>query len=220
MITAEQFARQNAVWRRATPTLEQFTRWANKNCHRVGSIVTRRAAASRSALIAETSFMRLTYLDAQTAEECARKNLEKLPRSEDFSERLTSDELIEVAGLRANLGLYLNHHVSGPVQPAPEFPGCGVVLKANGDVLAGSELIEVKTVLRLFRGTDLRQVLTYAALAYSIDRGIDRITLLNPRLGIFFTSTASDLALDIGAGSWVELMQDLVETMSGFETSG
>jgi len=220
MITAEQFARQNAVWHRATPTLEQYTRWANKNCNIVGSTVPRRASSDRSALIAETSFMQLTYPDAQMAEELARKHLEKLPRSETVNERLTSDEFIEVAGLSANLGLYLNYYVSGPVQPAPEFPGCGVVLKASGDVLAGSELIEVKAVLRLFRGTDLRQALTYAALAYSVDKGIDRITLLNPRLGAFFTSTASDLALDIGAGSWVELMQDLVETMSGFETSG
>jgi len=219
MITAEQFARQNAVWHRATPTLEQYTRWANKNCHRVGSGVTRRGSASRSALIAETSFLQLIHPDARTAEELARKYVRKLPRSQNVNEKLTSEEFIEVAGLRANLELYLNYHVRGPVRRAPEFPGCGVVLKANGDLLAGSELIEVKSVVRLFRGTDLRQALTYAALAYSIERSIDRITLLNPRLGVFFTSTASDLALDIGAGSWVELMHDLVETMSGFETS-
>jgi len=219
MITAEQFARQNAVWHRATPTLEQYTRWANKNSKPVGSRVIRRASASRSALIAETSFVQLTYPDPQTAEELARKYVEKLPRSQNVSERLNSDEFIEVDGLRTNLELYLKHYVRGPVSRAPEFPGCGVVLRANGDVLAGSELIEVKSVERLFRGTDLRQALTYAALAYSVDRKIDRITLLNPRRGIFFTSTASDLALDIGAGSWVELMHDLVETMSGFETS-
>ena len=124
---------------------------------------------------------------------------------------------------RANLLAYVRMRGEQQltVTPAyqPSLAGCGTVEPAQADVLLGRELIEIKAVQRPFRSTDLRQTITYAALAYSTDVAVDCVTLLNPRWGTYHRVDVADLAPDIGAGSWAELMKDLVDAMSGLEVS-
>lgn len=46
----------------------------------------------------------------------------------------------------------------------PKFAGCGEIMAAEGDLIVGQTLYEIKAGNRPFRILDLRQVLTYCAL--------------------------------------------------------
>ena len=225
MITAKEFATQSAVWHRATPTLEQFTRWVNKKVVSIGYPVGQTSAAPRRSLIAESAFeatMRGTLPDA-AAQEGARAQLRELPDAYERLPDLDRDEMVEAVGIQAVLGRYLRWHAVGQdsVEFRPSFEGCGVVQGAQGDIATETQLIEVKAVQRGIRGLDFRQVLTYAAMAHSKGQDFDAICILNPRQARYFRSSAEGLALDMGAGSWIELMQDLIAEMSdGLGVSG
>jgi hypothetical protein len=177
-----------------------------------------RADASRHSFLSEAAFYSL-FSDSTTAEADARRFVTRLPRGAAASARITRVESIEVNQLKDNLTRYLQTNLSVLPTFLPEFPGCGVVEPARGDILLGSELIEVKAVQRTFRGLDLRQAITYSALAHSNGQSVSFLTLLNPRWGMVYSSDVENLAMDVGAGSWVELMKDLIDAMSGIEVS-
>lgn len=221
MISAEGFARQNGVWHRSTPTLENYMRWVNKNLYPIpgGGPVASSSAPSRNSLISEAAYLSV-FRDAPAAIGEARSLVTRLPRGEEAFAVLVPSELSEVALIRDNLEAFIRV-TKGHHEPEfqPYFEGCGVVEPAHGDILIGDELIEVKAVQRPFRSLDVRQLLTYAALAYAGDRAIRRLTLLNPRRSWRFSVVSDELALDIGAASWVELMKDLIDAMSGQEVS-
>ncbi|MGL5823817.1 MAG: hypothetical protein ACRCYU_03100 [Nocardioides sp.] len=220
MISAKAFANQASVWHRVTPALEHFTRWVNGNLTRTGMNVRRFGAQDRAAFIAETAFEALARDSEPSLEvqDSVYKVLGGLPRAPDDEQRLSAIEKIEADDIVANLRSYLET-LDERVEFRPKFPGCGTVEAARGDMLAGSKLIEVKTVQRGFRGTDFRQALTYAALAYADSVNLTNITLLNPRRGVYFSDDVQELALDLGAGSWVDLMQELLNLMSGLDVS-
>jgi hypothetical protein len=224
VISAKAFAAQSTVWHRCSPALEQFTRWVNRNLHPCGIGVVRLADPKRAALIAEAASAAAASGQAPTSalEVALQRFLAQLPGAATaVSHPLSPQERHEVRGLHRNIARYLEVWAAEEEPKfAPLFPGCGAVDSANGDILVDGELIEVKAVERPFRGIDFRQAITYAALGYASDRFVERITLLNPRAATFYSASTQELALDIGAGSWVELMQDLVETMSGFDVSG
>lgn len=220
MMGVKAFASQGSVWHCAVPALEHFTRWVNSNERRYGVAVDRYGPQERSAFIAETAFEAVATKTGPTTsvQAAAFDMLDPLPRGWGSSKSLNAMEERETFELIANLHRFLEAAES-PTNYRPLIPGCGVVPTSAADVLAGTNLIEVKSVQRGFRGSDLRQVLTYGALAYASDISIATITLLNPRRAVYFSSPVQELALDIGAGSWVQLMQDLVEAMSGYDVS-
>ena len=81
-------------------------------------------------------------------------------------------------------------------------------------------LFEVKTVDRSFRGVDLRQLLTYAALNFaSREREISTLGLVNPRRGVFFEMPVGDLCLDIAGRSSESLFAMIIQVLSSGELS-
>ncbi len=220
MISAEQFAHQNSVWHIATPSLEQFLRWMNHNLRHIGPPIAAMSDPLRNSFIAEAAFTAAATTGTITeAESVARGRVTKLPRGRSARSSLTPLENSEAGMIRDRL---LQYTMSATVAPVyrPSFAGSGVVDDAVGDIYLPSaeELVEVKAVQRWFRGSDLRQVLTYASLAGE-GTPVTSVTLLNPRLGIFYKSSCEDLAQDIGAGSWVELRLGLLDFMSGLALS-
>jgi hypothetical protein len=213
VMTAREFAQQASIWHRVTPTLEQFTRWANRNVRPYSQPVLRSAAPRKeAALVAELAFEMASSGGSP---------FDHQPATAEFVSRLAGGAPVDLIGksnvqetfqLRDNIAAFLDL-VPEEALFRPRLPGCGVVDEAEVDIVCGRRLIEVKSVQRTFRGTDFRQVLTYATLGYATGQEFDTISLVNPRLGCDFTLAASDLALDIGAGSWVQLMQDLVDAM-------
>jgi hypothetical protein len=205
------------------PTMEPVINAANLHQISLGTAVMNRSIPQRNALIAETAFLLAgsaftgDSYNREEVEEKARVFLLKLPRGAEARPELTSAEWHEVG----RLAQVTQQYTSLLVEPefSPRIPGCGVVDSAVGDVLAGSELVEIKTVARPFRVPDLRQALTYAAMLYSAGRSIEHITLLNPRRARVVKMSIGRIAAGVRGGSAVELLQDLVESMIDLQVS-
>jgi hypothetical protein len=105
---------------------------------------------------------------------------------------------------------------------SPQFEGCGIVDTCVGDVLIGPVLYEVKAGDRPVRSIDIRQLLTYAALNFAKKhRPIDRIGLVNPRLGKFFEIDLDTLCEEVGGGDGPsELLERIIYKLSSGEISG
>lgn len=221
MISAKTFAALSGAWRQVTPALEQFTRWVNENTERAGTRVTRLGSKDRSALIAETAFGALASGTGPTTsvQAAAFDMLAPLERAPGMPELLSAAEEREVFRIMANTLKYVERVPARRVTYRPVFPGCGTVQTAEGDVLIDQELVEIKAVERPFRGSDFRQVLTYAALGHASGSEFEAVTLLNPRLATYFSSPVQSLALDLGSTSWFDLMHELIELMSATEAS-
>jgi hypothetical protein len=153
----------------------------------------------------------------ETIEARARAFIEGLPEGEIARAPITYSEWTEIEELAA----VLRQYVARLDSPAffPTVPGCGVVDASVADIIADDELVEIKAVARLFHSVDLRQALTYAAMLYASGSPIYKVTLLNPRRGSFVTVSLSDIAGGARGVSAVELLQDLVGSMSGLQVS-
>jgi hypothetical protein len=172
--------------------------------------------------LAESAFEAVaTSVSSDAAAEVARRRLKGLRGYEFLTADLTEYESNESDLLASHLEAYLDRFQGEKREFRPQFSGCGVVMAAEADIRVANELIEVKAVQRSFGVGDFRQALTYVALAYSEGDEVEQICLLNPRRGCYFGVSVESLALDTGAGSRVELLQDLVAEMSsGLAVSG
>lgn len=223
LITASTFVRQSSVWTQIVPTMDSVVRAANTLQTSLGSTIPSLSANRRRAIIAETAFIVANSTFSGVAH--ARQNLgyaaqgdfARLNREPGPEASFSSEEWLEVGLLARATQRYTS------TLPEPEFspsiPGCGVVDAAIGDVLAGSELIEIKTVTRPFRAYDFRQALTYTAMLYSSDYLVESITLLNPRRARVVKLPIGEIAALIRGSSAVELLQDLIERMMGLQVS-
>ena len=106
---------------------------------------------------------------------------------------------------------------SDVVVTRPRFPGCGLVDAAEGDLLIGTTLYEVKAVSRGFRSSDLMQVLMYLTLnraAGSSAQPLTRVALVNPRRGELFAMDCESLSWQVAGKSETELLDRIVEYIS------
>ena len=94
---------------------------------------------------------------------------------------------------------------------SPYFSGCGLVSNCFGDVLAGTTLYEVKSGERDFRIADLKQILIYLTLNYSLHQNtIAQIGLVIPRLGNYIVLSVKD-AIELASGqSTVDCFNELI----------
>jgi hypothetical protein len=223
LIPVSAFVRHSSVWVTVTPTMEQVVRFANSMQESLGRAVPSLSDSQRNALIAETAFLLAgagfpeTHTSRSELEAKARNFLMRLPRSEGSEASLSSDEWTEV-GMLAQATRRYTSRFERPVF-SPKIPGCGVVDATTGDVLCGTELVEIKTVTRPFRAYDIRQALTYCAMLYASNYTVDRITLLNPRRGRFVSMSLDEIAAATRGESKVALIQDLVQYMVGLQVS-
>ena len=218
MITAEAFAKRPSTWRNLTPSLEQYTRWANLHLLKFAKPLYSSHNSERSALISEAAFHALAsdHDDIEPADQAAaHQSLSRLPGKPLGAPQLSAFELDEAKAILWRLEAFVRGRPDS-VLVRPEFKGCGLVEPAVGDLLIGTDLVEVKSVARSLRSADFCQLLTYAAMDYAAgNRRIARLVILNPRAGHLFRADADELALDIGAASWVDLMELLVGEMAG-----
>ncbi|MGW4956446.1 hypothetical protein ACWEPL_04390 [Nonomuraea sp. NPDC004186] len=140
-----------------------------------------------------------------------------LPRGEYAVEYLAASEWYEAYRICRTIRKYAAKDLGFVYSPS--VPGCGIVDRAIADIRRDHELIEVKTVTRPFRSSDFRQVLTYAAMYYASGVHIEEITLLNPRRGRYFKRPIDLVAHEACGLSGPELMQELVELMTGLSVS-
>lgn len=105
----------------------------------------------------------------------------------------------------------------------PMFPGCGWVNEAAGDVLTRYTLYEVKAGERLFRLTDIRQVLCYCALDFSSKTyGIKEVSVINPRMGTFIREDLDSLCHKISGTGSANVLGEIIgyisEPLSQYQT--
>jgi hypothetical protein len=223
MISASTFVRQNSVWTQVAPYMEPVIHAANTTQLSLGTAVPSLSDNQRKALIAETAFFVTdsnfngeSYSTNELSHK-AKQFFSELPHSLPSETDLSSDEWQEV-GLLARVTQRYTSTLSGPIFSS-SIPGCGVVDTAIADVMAGTELIEIKTVTRPFRTYDLRQALTYVAMLYSSGCIVQYITLLNPRRARVVKMSVGEIAAGIRGDSAVELLQDLIHSMMEFQVS-
>lgn len=224
MISVSAFVRHSSVWLAVAPTMEQVVRSANSKQGYLGRPIPSLSDSERNTLIAETAFLlaaegfpRVHIRRRSELEAKARNFLMTLARVGGIEASLSSDEWAEI-GMLAQATREYSSKLKSPVF-SPKIPGCGVVDAATGDILSGTELVEVKTVTRAFRALDVRQALTYSAMLYASDYPVDRITLLNPRRARFVSMSLDEIAAVTRGESKVALLQDLVERMVGLQVS-
>jgi hypothetical protein len=97
----------------------------------------------------------------------------------------------------------------------PTFKGCGFLEASVGDLIVGDALFEVKAGDRLFRSTDLRQLITYCAMNFANKSyQIYRAGCVNPRRGTYFVLDLETLALQLSGKSATELFNDIIYYLS------
>jgi hypothetical protein len=107
------------------------------------------------------------------------------------------------------------HAVGKAVEIYPSFAGCGVVQPAQGDILIGCDLYEVKAVDRTFRAIDVRQLLVYGALDFAKPpRRLRRVGLLNPFQGVWEIWAVDELCVTIGGLPASELFRRVITYVS------
>ncbi|WP_433535056.1 hypothetical protein ACQPZK_23485 [Micromonospora sp. CA-249363] len=223
LISAKEFAHHTSVWRQCAPMLDRVARWLNTQQVSLGRAVVNTSAPQRNALLAETAFLTAasvydsTGLTGRHAAQAARTALQFLPRGEFARADLDYEELSEVEKLSDKILRFAEGLPSASF--SPQIPGCGVVARCTGDMASPSQLIEIKTVTRPFRGTDLRQLLTYTAMLYAKGEAIDNVTLLNPRRARYVTVSVEMLAQGSSGKAKAEIMQDLIDAMVTLQVS-
>lgn len=85
------------------------------------------------------------------------------------------------------------------IEVSPLFYGCGIINNSFGDIYYSDSLIEIKSGDRKFSVYDLRQLLVYFTLNfYSKDkRELHKFELFNPRMGIAYSDTISNLCKEL-----------------------
>lgn len=190
----------------------------------MGTPVPSNADPARNSLISETAF--LLAKDRSVAAERegvevegqARHLLRHLPRSEALDAPLSVSEWLESNAICDTLLSYSYWLKDATYHP--RVPGCGVVDEAVADIATSSELIEVKAVLRPFRSSDIRQIMTYLAMYHSKGVRFDVVTLVNPRSARRFSVAVDTLCGGTSGRAMVEVLQDIVGWMSGLQVSG
>lgn len=219
MISARRFYRRISIWSRLTPTIEDVVRWLNENLIQTfPGVPAIGGEPANNALIAEVAFGQCAsgIGSARPSEEdvaAILRYLKAVAHDTPDDVHLEPDEYREIGLLAAALSRMLEP--LGSVEYWPQFPGCGVVDSARGDISVGSALYEVKSVSRPFRAPDVRQLFTYCALAYAAGRKFEYLGLINPRRGNSVRASVEFLSLGASGQAFPVLMRNVIEEMGG-----
>ena len=181
-----------------------------------------RSVPVRHAFVSETAFalwqtrmVHRRYLNIREAQRVARERLANVRRQVSFEEDLSPDEAIEARAIASRLFDYFTkvRRVSNP-EIDSWLPGCGPILGGSPDLIGTDSsygedakiIAEIKSVQRKFRSSDIRQLVIYIVLYFSINNIIpDVLIVVNPVRGrsleidvdSFFAHAAGRAAQDI-----------------------
>lgn len=227
MITVTQLSRNYpSIWKKTFPFLNRLVKKCNLQKETFYDGIASKSEPARRALINETGFYLYKKMFEKKIKEANRLTKEELEetasiaftyiKSLDFNPdqliKLHQAEIEESKLIAESLSHYfLFYEKGGSVKISPHFSGCGLVSDCYGDVLAGTTLYEVKSGERDFRIADLKQILIYLTLNYSLHQNnIDQIGLINPRLGNYIVLSVKD-AIELASGqSTVDCFNELI----------
>ena len=140
-----------------------------------------------------------------------------LRKSSNLKRQNLSDNQINEA---KEIALRLVHYFSKSqnlIQINEQLPGYGILNSCYPDIIQADELIEVKMSKDSFKIEDIRQILTYTCLAYLNNIAINKISLLNPRLGLTWCFPIDELCLILSDQSSVELFSNISDSIINAE---
>lgn len=234
MISEHQFATHySSAWHAVAPLSDGFWAIENLQVERVARPLHPRAPKGMRAIVNEAAFR--TFCDLHPARNTVERgdipaalNL-RFQDAIDYVARFSNAPPVVVADIdddcrkeAGSLVLRLLHYFSGqaPTVLRPRFSGCGLISACEGDLIEGTCLYEVKSGDRAFRILDLRQLLTYSALAYAARQlTFTEVGLLNPRRGVVWRRSLEDVCLSISGLRLSDTLSALVEQFSGASAS-
>lgn len=234
MISEHQFATHySSAWHGITPLADGFWTVENLIVDRIAPPLAPKAPKGMRAVVNETAFRAFCSLHSKP-KPVNRSNVltaidEQLPESITYVGRFSSapplipkDVDHECRKEAGNLVLRLLHYFRGiePTTLRPRFSGCGLISECEGDLIEGSCLYEVKAGDRAFRVVDLRQLLTYTALAYAKGTlSFQDIGLYNPRTGVAWRKSLEEVSHSLSGLRLNDTLSALVEQFSGASAS-
>lgn len=234
VISEHQFATHySSAWRSITPLADGFWTIENLMVDRIAPPLTARAPKGMRAVVNETAFRAFCDLHGNL-KSVKRGDIlaaidEQLVESITYVGRFSSapplatedvdDECRKEAGA---LVLRLLHYFPGVETTTlrPRFSGCGLISACEGDLIEGSCLYEIKAGDRPFRVVDLRQLLTYSALAYAKSHlTFKDVGLFNPRTGVAWRKSLEEVCHALSGLRLSDTLSSLVEQFSGASAS-
>lgn len=229
MISEHQFSTQySSAWRSVAPLSDGFWAVENRQVERIDAPLRALAPKGLRAIINETAFRAFCDLHSKarsTGDDGLNAAVQaNVPAAIAYVGRFSNAPTVEPSDFDASccdearallvrLLRYFPARVATVLRP--HFNGCGLLSACEGDLIAGKCLYEVKAGERAFRLMDLRQLLTYAALAYaSRSLTFTQIGLLNPRTGVAWKRTLDDVCRSISGQPPSDTLSALVEQFS------
>lgn len=226
MITATQLSRNYpSLWKRIFPFLSRLVRKCNLQKDSFDDQIISEIDPSRRALVNELGFRLFEEIISSSISDPNSINKDKLKdiiestcayisRLERVDENLEleTDELPEAFNIaRRTIRYFQLYEKNIKLDVSPLFSGCGIVSDCYGDVLVGDTLYEIKSGEREFRISDLKQLLVYSTLNFSMrNTNISNVAILNPRLGIFVKITIKEF-LEVSSGkSTIDTFNELI----------
>lgn len=238
MISEVTLAREFAsFWRAATPNIDGLVRRINRGMYKrdfqpIHSVT----EPSRRALINELSFEIVCEIVVDLSEHRKRKSyLEYVERSlpkvralakvlrweGDYESILLKEELEELRSQIIRLCRWMRDNRDRVlVIMRPNFFGCGIVDRCEGDMMIGNMLVEIKAGERAFRAIDLRQIIVYLTLNQQKPNWvIEDICIFNPRMGVSVTMSCDDLCFEVSGRHNADLLNLIAYGISSGDVS-
>jgi hypothetical protein len=233
LISEHQFANHySSAWRAITPLSDGFWTFENLQVERIAPPLHGRAPKEVRAILNEASFRAFCELQP-TANAVGRvevlaaldSNLQaaidyvaRFSNSSELAADIDEDSRKEAVSLVFRLLHFFPTDARTILKP--KFNGCGILSSCEGDLIAGSCLYEIKAGDRGFRVLDLRQLLTYSALAYASESlAFTEIGLFNPRTGVAWRRSLEEVCLAISGLRMTDTLSALVEQFTGASAS-
>lgn len=230
MITEKHFSLSHAAfWHDLLPVAESYIRELNAESARFCEDLDSSLPPEGRGLVNETGFRLFaeslatgcapSELDKEQRSRCADKACQHVSGLRKFHRAPLRD--LDVAGMTEalviadRLLLFFSKATTATPIVLPQFAGCGWIEQCQGDVLAGSELVEIKAGARLFRSVDLRQVLCYCALNFaSKTYDIVNASLVNPRSGRYVSESLEHMCRRLSGRPATGVLSDIVAYIS------
>jgi hypothetical protein len=230
VISEREFAQSHAeFWHQLLPMAESYIRARNRQLGRFAKPIKSSMPANMRGLINEIGFrlfaesvatdVAVLRLPVATILRCVDDGVMYVIGEQNRTDvphlDITSREVIEAQTVGHRIALFFQEAEQRSISTFPLFRGCGRVDECVGDVLAGDVLFEIKAGERNFRTLDLRQVLVYCALNFAgRSYAIERICLINPRMGVFLEESLDDLCSELAGRPPTEILADIVQFIS------
>lgn len=216
-----------SVWREVTPLSDGYWGVENMLTRRVAAPIPNRAPSDLRGAVNELAFIAFEKLaDGKTRvprEEVYATLKHSIPVVISYINRISpSEKLIEESiddiclreAALMTLRLLTFFPAGAKRHLRPKFRGCGIINACEGDVIASDHLYEVKAGDRPFRVSDLRQLLTYSALAYAANElRFTRLGLFNPRTGMAWSKSLDEVCISISGLRANDVLPKLIEHM-------